>query len=86
MPPAIGNVVCFVPADGWPDGRWFYAAVVTAVRDDGLLDLLVLDLDDRRWRETAVPFVAATNPSPGGARYCQWPALRGCQQLRADMT
>lgn len=70
IPPSIGRVVWYYPADRGP-GDQPHAALVAFVYSDRLVNLMVSDPNGVPYSKTSVTLVQDGDEGPGGG-YCAW--------------
>lgn len=78
IPPSIGRVVWFTPslgkgADNFVDhGGYPFAALITYVWNDSLINLVVFDHDGVSHSRTSVPLVQEGGERPEEGYYASW--------------
>ena len=77
--PSVGRVVLFVPGDsyGWQMGFSLskggtYAALVTAVHSDRMVNLSVFDANGKQFGRTSVTLCQPEDEAPPSGDYCRW--------------
>lgn len=74
--PTVGRVVWYTPVDNAPEGVNHkgqpFAAIVTYVFHDRMVNLAVFDHNGVAQSRTSVPLVQEGEQPPNGSPYCEW--------------
>ena len=86
--PTVGRVVWYTPVAGAPEGVNHtdqpFAALVTYVWGDRMVNLAVFDHNGVAQSRTSVPLVQEGDELPNGSPFCRWMPFQIGQAKRHD--